>query len=171
VIDFNTDRDNFLKDQNSTTTGWWGTVYKTVDAGKTFTKVLDTPDDAYYYFNSISCASENSCVVVGEGYNADGSYLTVAFTTVDGGKEWKLTHSTSDVSMIAASCSGGNTCRIGGTKKDGRHVYGQFYLSLDGGLSWELEQSLDNCLILDMDFPYATCSSSSGSSAMVAQYI
>ena len=62
-----------------------------------------------------------------------------------------------------------------GTSKNGRDLYGQFYHTVDGGKTWNLEQSLNNCFAIDLDFAettgFAACSSSSGSSCSVAQYV
>lgn len=62
-----------------------------------------------------------------------------------------------------------------GTSKDGRNLYGQFYHTVDGGKTWTLAQSLNNCFAIDLDFAettgFAACSSSSGSSCSVAQYV
>lgn len=54
-------------DDDGSASGWFGTIYKTSDAGATFTPVFNTGANDFYYFNSISCSDENHCVVVGEG--------------------------------------------------------------------------------------------------------
>lgn len=67
-------------------TGWFGAVSKTTDGGLTWTQVLSTDlNQDYLYFNGISCATETQCVVVAEGDNAAGGYLSYAYTTFDGG--------------------------------------------------------------------------------------
>ena len=73
---------------DGTPTGWFGAVSKTTDGGKTWTQVLSTNlETEYLYFNGISCATETQCVVVAEGDNPTGGYLTTAYTTFDGGGE------------------------------------------------------------------------------------
>lgn len=52
--------------------GWFGAVSKTTDGGATWTQVFATNEEDVLYFNGISCSSETHCVVVAEGYNADG---------------------------------------------------------------------------------------------------
>jgi len=154
--------------------GWFGSVSKTTDGGKTFTEVLRTPSDAIYYFNGISCSSETHCAVVGEGEDAVGNYLTLAFTTFDGGNTWAQTFTSDDVSLMGVKLISETEGWLGGTDKQGRNLLGQFYTTADGGKTWSLKQSLDNCVMLDMDFVddmgFAACCSSNGSSCSVAKY-
>ena len=60
--------------------GWFGAVSKTTDGGATWTQVFTTNEEDVLYFNGISCSSETHCVVVAEGYNADGcKHYTLMF--------------------------------------------------------------------------------------------
>lgn len=161
------------RDTNST--GWFGAVSKTTDGGNTWTQVLSTNlETDYIYFNEISCGSESNCVVVGEGDSADGGYLTVAYTTVDGGATWEQTWSSTDVSLMTVKFTSASEVWIVPTKKTGRTLAAQFMKSTDGGKTFSLVQSLDNCMAADVDFAdgvgYAACLSSSGSSGSVAMY-
>ena len=130
----------------------------------------------YLYFNGISCASESSCVAVAEGYNADGSPLTVAYTTTDGGAAWTRTHeSNTDMSISSASAVSDTEYWIAAAMQDAkRQLYGQFYHSVDAGLTWTLEHTVGNCYPIDMDWGdkvgFAACVSSSGTSSSVAVY-
>lgn len=82
-------------------TGWWGTVSKTTDGGKTWTQVLHSDyEKDYYYFNQISCTSVDHCTVVGDGDNVNGGYQTVGFTTFDGGNSWSQVINGTDMSMV-----------------------------------------------------------------------
>jgi len=156
-------------------TGWFGAVSKTTDGGKTWTQVFSTNlETDYLYFNGISCGNENTCVVVGEGYDATGNYLTAAYTTSDGGVTWVQSLTTSDVGLMAAKFISQTEVWLTGTAKNGRNLYGQFYRSTDAGKTFTLAQALENCFAIDMDFGvtvgFAACSSSSGSSCAVAIY-
>jgi hypothetical protein len=159
-------------------TGWFGTVEKTTDGGKTFKTVFSTDlQNDYLYFNNIACGSELNCVVVAEGDGADGGYLTAAYATNDGGATWAQTHtSTTDASLMAAAYVSGSDSEvwIGGVVKNRGALSGQFYHSTDAGMTWALEQSLDNCYPMDLAFGesvgFASCMSSSGASGSVAVY-
>lgn len=171
-------RANYLKAKDSnSTTGWFGSVSKSTDGGKSWSQVLTTNiEEDYLYFNEISCGSELNCIVVGEGDSSSGGYLTVAYVTFDGGKTWDKTFSSSDyVSLSAVSFVSGSTAWIAPTKKNGRTLTGDFYKTTDGGKTFTLIQSVDNCYSIDVDFSsdgsgYAACLSSSGSSGSVAEY-
>ena len=78
-------------------------MYKTDDAGKSWTTVFESPPASLYYFNGISCFDAYTCSVVGEGETAEGEYLTNAFTTADGGKSWSQSHTSTDVSSMGVS--------------------------------------------------------------------
>lgn len=150
--------------------GWFAAVSKTADAGATWTEVLRSPEGSTYYFNGVSC-SQNTCVVVGEGDSASG-YLTIGFTSQDAGASWVQTfYSTELFSLMAASMTSPTTGWLAAGKKKGG-MYGQFYTTNDGGMTWVLAQSLENCYPTDMDFSsgqgIAACVSSSGASATVA---
>lgn len=165
-----------VKETEATETGWFGSVYKTADGGKTWKQVLltDLTTD-YIYFNGISCSTELNCVVVGEGDEpTSGGSLTVAYTTTDGGETWQKSFSSNDFGLMAAKFVSETDVWIAGTGLSGRHVMGQFYYSSDSGTTFTLVQSLDNCYVLDIDFAdgvgFASCSSSSGSTTTVAIY-
>jgi photosystem II stability/assembly factor-like uncharacterized protein len=155
-------------------TGWFGAVSKTTDGGKTWTKVLETNlFEDYLYFNAISCASEQNCVVIAEGDDSTGAYRTAAYTTFDGGNTWAKTFESSElVSLMGFKFASPDEGWMLGTAKVGRMLTGMFYRTTDGGKTFELYQSLDNCLGSDVDFAegagFAACCASSGSSCSVA---
>jgi len=160
------------------TSGWWGAVSKTTDGGKTWNQVFLTDlENDYFYFNGISCPSENHCVVVGEGDDmVNGGYLNVAYTTFDGGVTWDRTLTAADVSMMSVDFLTEDEGWVAGTKKSGRNLIAQFYHTVDGGKSFTLEETLSNCFAIDLDFApsdgtgIAACISSSGSTCSVAWY-
>jgi hypothetical protein len=160
---------------NTSETGWFGAVSKTTDGGKTWTQVFQTDlEKDTLYFNGISCSSESHCAVVAEGYDEQGNYKTVGYVTFDGGLTWTASLSTADVGLMQIKFTSELEGWAAGTSKQGRNLYGQFYHTTDGGKTWALQQSLQNCFAIDMDFAvnrgYAACSSSSGSSCSVAVY-
>ncbi len=76
--------------------------------------------------------------------------------------------------MMSVQFTSANEVWIAPTKKSGRTLAAQFLKSTDGGKTFNLVQSLDNCMAADMDFAdgvgFAACLSSSGSSGSVAIY-
>jgi len=157
-------------------TGWFGAVSKTTDGGKTWTQVFTSDlDNDYYYFNGIACSSVDHCTVVGEGDDGLGGYLNVAYTTFDGGNTWERVLSAGDVSMMGVDYINDSEGWLVGTKKSGRNLSAQFYHTIDGGKSFVVEETLDNCFAIDLDFAFdgtaiAACSSSSGSACYAALY-
>jgi len=58
---------HILRDEDPTPNrGWAGLIYKTTDAGLTWTKLFDNDT---YYMNAISCVSERVCYAVGESFS------------------------------------------------------------------------------------------------------
>ncbi len=159
-------------------TGWYMSVSKTTDGGKTFTTVYNSPSDSYYYPNGVSCFDENHCVVAAEGYDEDGNPEVWAFLTQDGGITWTntLTKGLGELGLMSVNFVGANEVWLGGFGQDGRTYEGHFWHSTDGGLTWELGAALQNCLVLDMDFAtstgsgYAACVPPSGAAGTIAMY-
>ena len=119
----------------------FGSVSKTSDGGKTWSVVLTTDLlSDYIYFNGISCGTELNCVVVGEGDDSSGGYRTVAYSTFDGGKSWELTLNNDNFSLMGVKFISDTEVWLAGSIHSGRHMYGQFYYSSDGGKSYTLAQ-------------------------------
>jgi hypothetical protein len=157
--------------------GWWGKIYKTTDAGKSFTEVYATGDDDEYYFNQVSCSSDaQSCVAVGEGKAPSGEPYAVALATNDGGKSWTKTwESTEAISMMSVRFNGDSEVWIAPAVSAGRGQLGtQFMVSSDGGQTWTAKQTLDNCFAISMDFAdgvgVCACLNSSGTAGALAMY-
>jgi len=88
--------------------GYVANIYKTTDGGASFTKVFASGLEDAFYFNAISCGSENSCVAVADGEEGDGKiihYKTYAYYTDNGGKTWSKVFDGGDnyVSLMAVS--------------------------------------------------------------------
>ena len=155
--------------------GWLASVSKTTDGGKSYTEVYRLPQGDMYYFNGISCTSATHCVVVGEGETPTDPFLTVAFTTMDGGATWAQTlYSTELFSLMAVHMTSETDGWLAGGQKSRGVMIGQFYTTTDGGMTWTLSQSLNDCYPLDMDFSdgkgVASCMSSSGQSCSLATF-
>lgn len=164
----------------STDDGWVAQILKTQDGGKTFAQVFVPPGEVNYYFNQISCPTESQCVAVGEGNDSNGVPVAVVFTTDDGGATWKETLNAVGTiySITAVQMIDSKNGWIGATTLQGkRSIGGTFYITADGGMTWQLQQTLADCeLILDLEFSsngagFASCLASSGSTACIAQYI
>lgn len=132
-------------------TGWFGTISKTTDGGLTWQTVFESDRlNDYYYFNSISCSSEDHCVAVAEGDDAvNGGYLVRAFVTFDGGVTWTnaLTEDvvpSTVVSMMGASWASETEGWLAGTGKNGRKLSGLFFHTVDGGKTYALAQVTGN---------------------------
>jgi hypothetical protein len=157
------------------TTGWYGKIYKTTDAGKTWSNVFTSPDDAMYYFNEISCSDENTCIAVAEGYNSDmtapyaGTYMTT-----DGGANWKVVWESNNYQGLMAAHMVSNTEGWFAAIPMQRAIATDFYHTTDGGATWDMVQQLSGCYALDMDMAdtlgIATCMNSSGTAMMTAHY-
>jgi len=157
------------------TTGWYGSIYKTTDGGATFSNVFNSNPDSTFYFNHISCGDENTCIVAAEGDNADGSPNGAVWATSDGGATWARTYfNASAQTMSAVKMTSATVGWFGVGIKDGRTPSTAFYLTADGGRTWTLQQTLAGCLAMDMDFSgdlgVATCISASGASMLLATY-
>lgn len=159
----------------NTTTGWWGAISKTTDGGKTWKQVfLTNPDTDYIYFNQISCFSEDNCMAVAEGQDAEGNDLVAVYATRDGGATWTKTFSPAIMSLMGCVAVNDKEGWISGVTMSGRTMEGQFFKTVDGGKTFDLVQSLSNCYPMDLDFGVefgaAACISQSGSSSAVAFY-
>lgn len=162
-----------VKDTPDTNTGWWGQIYKTTDAGSTWSTVFKSGPNDMYYFNAIDCSSDGmSCVAVAEGQG------TLAFTTTDGGENWTKTYEGStDISLMAVSFASDKEVWIAPAQQVGRQLATNFMYSADAGQTWTSKQTLDNCFALEVDFSKTdgsgatACLNSAGTAGAVAMYL
>lgn len=116
--------------ENVSETGYTGAIAKTTDGGKTWSKVYTTND---FYFNQISCASENVCVGVGE--NGSEAY---AVLTKDGGATWETAFTVGNaMSLVGAHMISEDEAWISGGTQIKRDLVGYYYHTTDGGKTWE----------------------------------
>jgi hypothetical protein len=136
-----------VKGKGDSATGWWGSIYKTTDAGATFTNVYNSPADALWYFNMISCGSESTCFAAAEGDNYVGLWVTT-----DGGANWTESWtSTEGQGLMACKMTSATDGYFAPTIKNGRAVEVPFYYTTDAGATWTLTQTLSNALVMDLD--------------------
>ena len=70
------------------TSDYTAVITKTTDKGKTWVKQYH--DVGNFYFNQISCATEDICMAVAEGFSQDkGQAGAHIFSTIDGGTTWE----------------------------------------------------------------------------------
>lgn len=157
--------------------GWLASVSRTLDGGKTWTEVFHNVEGSAYYFNGISCSSATHCAVVGEGEDTTGGDLTLVLTTTDGGSTWAESFNSTEVaSVTAVKLIDAKVGWFVGMVKKRLTMEGQFYTTVDGGVTWKLAQTLPDCYPMDLDMSddgttgITTCLSSSGSSATIALY-
>lgn len=156
--------------------GWFGNIWKTTDAGKTFTKVYSTADTDMWYFNQISCSSESNCVAVGEGQSADGTSLTVALMTSDGGATWTKQEFSTYASLMACKMVSDTEVWIAPLEAGRGKFQTDFLHSTDGGKTYTSAQSLTNCYSTDVEadpsgaLVASTCLNAAGTSSTVAFY-
>jgi len=136
-----------VKGKGDSTTGWWGSIYKTTDAGATFTNVYNSPADALWYFNMISCGSESTCFAAAEGDNYVGLWVTT-----DGGANWTESWtSTEGEGLMACKMTSATDGFFAPTIKNGRVAETPFYYTTDAGATWTLTQTLTNAVVMDLD--------------------
>jgi len=134
------------KNVKDSTTGWWGSIYKTTDAGATFTNVYNSPADALWYFNMISCGSESTCMAAAEGDNYVGLWVTT-----DGGANWSESWTSAGEGLMAVKMTSATDGFFAPTLKNGRAVETPFYYTTDAGATWTVKQTLSNAVIMDLD--------------------
>jgi hypothetical protein len=108
-------------------------IAKTTDGGQTFTQQMYTTTGGFY-FNQISCPTEDHCVAVGEG-QADPFNGAGIFVTTNGGETWNQTFFAPGLSFMAVSMYDENNGVVGGGEFSNDFV-GCIYTTSDGGQTW-----------------------------------
>lgn len=148
----------------SASVGYFGEIWKTADAGETWTKVYASKATDAYYFNAISCSSDDHCVAVAEGtgasdVSASGSATeryVMAMLTTDGGATWERVFESYD---YQASMAVTLTSATEGWMSPSRYanpdsplgVATDFLFTTDGGATWAVNQTLDSCISTYLD--------------------
>lgn len=108
-------------------------ITKSTDGGKTWT--VQFQDNGNFYMNDISCADENTCFAVGEGFSDGGAAGARIYGTTNGGATWPLlyTDKTNNASLMRVHAVSATEAFAAGS--------GTIYHSTDAGASWVLEGS------------------------------
>jgi photosystem II stability/assembly factor-like uncharacterized protein len=111
-------------------------IAKTTDAGKTWETVFY--DEGNFYFNAISCPSEEHCFAVGEADDGPKPGARILHTA-DGGKTWEVQmYQTSPAySLMAIEFIDENTGWAAGGELDAK-FNGHFWFTSDAGKTWTL---------------------------------
>lgn len=145
--------------------GYTCVVAKTVDGGKTFTKVFQ--NDTTFYPNGISCPTENDCWFVAEG--TDGIKL---FHTADGGKTWEVQFKKDfrTYSLMAVEFIDKNEGFLLGGEITTK-LTGHIFHTRDGGKTWDAD-TLPNVYanrgyFINKNLGYATAFTTDGASSIL----
>jgi len=115
-------------------------IYKTTDAGATWTTI--NTDTGNFYYNGIHCSDDDHCVVTAEAHgsvSAPGGHI---FTTANGGANWTQTHFEPNGGMMAArfTSAGSKEVWVAGTGTKAREPCANMYHSTDSGNTWATYQ-------------------------------
>jgi hypothetical protein len=110
-------------------------IAKTTDGGKTWNTVFY--DQGNFYFNGISCPSENHCYAVGESEGDSPKPGSRIMHTADGGKTWEqqLYNPNPAYSLMAIEMISETEGWAAGGELD-VSFQGQFWHTLDAGKTW-----------------------------------
>jgi len=138
------------------TTGYTAELWKSEDGGKTWASLLSVVGE--FYFNDISCADDNTCIAVGEGFSQDGSTSPGArvYVTTDGKTFAKKYQGEDGSSLMAAKSISATEHWAGGISKAGAAFAPTLALhSTDTGATWANDPSTSKVtgqMITAMDF-------------------
>jgi len=120
-----------LNDNNT----YHAAITKTTDGGKTWSTVYYS--EGLFYFNAISCPSENHCFAVGEAEGDSKRPGSRIMHTADGGKTWdeQLYNPNPAYSLLAIEMISETEGWAGGGELD-LSFQGQFWHTLDAGKTW-----------------------------------
>ncbi|ETO21849.1 hypothetical protein RFI_15354 [Reticulomyxa filosa] len=130
----------------------WGAIYKTSDAGQSWTQVYESYGD--FYFNAIDCCTEDLCYAVAEGDSDAGSSNpgTRILQTQDGGQTWNIVYfnALDGASLMAVHCVDSNNAWAAGGTIIERDFHGDFLYTSNNGGSWTDFQVNVPILYMDM---------------------
>jgi len=133
--------------------GWKAQIVKTTDGGVTWTSLFF--DEGNFYFNQITCPSEDHCCAAGEGDQTSNEPGIRFWCTIDGGNTWQNSFfdPNPNLSVMAIQYISENEFWAGGG--DFKGFVGYLWHTVDGGVAWEFE-TLKDVYIQDLTFPDAT---------------
>jgi photosystem II stability/assembly factor-like uncharacterized protein len=110
-------------------------IAKTTDGGKTWNTVFY--DEGNFYFNGISCPSQDHCFVVGESEADSAAPGSRILHTADGGKTWEvqLYNPNPAYSLMAIEFISETEGWAAGGELDAK-FQGQFWHTTDAGKTW-----------------------------------
>jgi len=115
--------------EESEDSGWAAAIFRSTDGFQTWTKVFSADT---FYFNQISCASEQVCFAVGE--NDDSAF---GYRSTDGGNTWSVVLTAPGVSLMSAKALSEQEVFLGGGIMGSFGVNGTVYHSTDGGNTFD----------------------------------
>eukprot|EP00483_Globobulimina_turgida_P012880 UN12904 len=133
----------------------WGAIYKSSDAGTTWTEQFYNEDT--FYFNGIDCCDVNNCYAVSEGDSESGSQNpgSRVWMTSDGGNKWNMVfHDPDDgASLMAVKClsNGTEAYAGGGDIASGRDFSGYIFHTVDRGQTWSNFTAKGSVLAMDIN--------------------
>ena len=122
-------------------------IAKSVDGGLTWQTVFEQEGD--YYFNQISCFSDDHCLAA-----ASGNGVSRVLVTHDGGRSWRQTMDgfSGTLSAMQVMDDGSGEAWAAGGAPAGLELVAHFWHSRDYGETWELH-TLPGGIAFDMSFP------------------
>jgi len=136
-------QDDFDVESDDPPQGWFGEIWRTTDGGETFDLVYSNDT---FYFNQISCGSEDVCYAAAE--NDDGAFV---FKTSDGGDTWDVILNQPGLSIMAIEALSEEEVWVGGGILN-FPVVGHAFHSTDGGATFTNTVIADN-YISSFSFP------------------
>ena len=135
---------------------YYAVIAKTTDAGHHWTKQYYSTGK--FYFNEISCVSDEICMAVGEGFVQDGGEGGAhIFQTTNGGTDWTEIYTYGAAvqgSGIALIMLSEQEAWVGTTYAETEFKCGaQISHTIDGGKTWTQENTLKNVVgIMEFEF-------------------
>jgi photosystem II stability/assembly factor-like uncharacterized protein len=132
--------------ENLDAAGWSAAIFRSNDGYGTWEQVFSNDT---FYFNQISCPSEQVCFAAAE--NDDVGF---GFVTLDGGNTWSEVLTEPGVSMMAAVAISETEAYIGGGVIAQTGIEGRLYHTTDGGATFTTEK-LPGYYFTSISFPDA----------------
>jgi hypothetical protein len=121
------------EEATTTTSGWYGQIVKTTDAGQTWTTQFTTTD---YYFNQIACYDDLHCCAVGE--SDSGAAPGVRIMCTQDGTTWTQSYfqAGGQYSLMAVTALSSQEYWVGGGTLQYIGFGANMLHTIDGGQTW-----------------------------------